>query len=206
VTRVLAEHDLRVVGIDLTPAMVDVARALVPTATLQVGDLTALPLDSDSFDVALCQQGLQFVPDQPAAAAEMRRVLRPGGRALVSCWSEVDRNPLFAGFRDGLQALGWSDLEPVFATPFSLGADRLGELLADAGFVDVEVAEVELALPIPDPRDVAEQYAAVPPFSLRWNVATETERNRYLDAATAHVAGGEPVPFRTSIATGAVSR
>jgi ubiquinone/menaquinone biosynthesis C-methylase UbiE len=46
-----------------------------------------LPFDDDSFDVVLCQQGLQFFPEQAAATAEMRRVLRPGGVAGVSVWA-----------------------------------------------------------------------------------------------------------------------
>jgi SAM-dependent methyltransferase len=206
VTRVLAEHELEVVGIDLTPAMLDVARARVPQAAFEVGDLTALRLDDASFDLALCQQGLQFVPDQPTAVAEMARILRPNGRALVSCWQDVERSPLFSGFRDGLREVGWTDLESVFAMPFSLGADRLRELLREARFADVDVQDVELTLPIPDPRDVAEQYASVPPFSLRWEGADEGDRQRYLDAATALVTPGELVPFRTWIGSGRITR
>jgi ubiquinone/menaquinone biosynthesis C-methylase UbiE len=46
----------------------------------------AMDLPDSSFDVVLCQQGLQFFPDRGAALREVRRVLVPGGRALLSVW------------------------------------------------------------------------------------------------------------------------
>jgi ubiquinone/menaquinone biosynthesis C-methylase UbiE len=53
-----------------------------------------LPVAHVSFDVATCQQGLQFFPDQLAALAEMRRALRPGGRIGVAVWKRVEECPL----------------------------------------------------------------------------------------------------------------
>jgi len=50
--------------------------------------------EDDSFDVALCQHGLQFFPDRPAAATEMRRVARPGGTAVISTWPAERPLPL----------------------------------------------------------------------------------------------------------------
>jgi SAM-dependent methyltransferase len=47
-----------------------------------------LQLPDASFDVVLCQQGLQFFPDQIAALREMRRVLKPGGRVGIAVWSK----------------------------------------------------------------------------------------------------------------------
>jgi SAM-dependent methyltransferase len=52
-------------------------------------DAAALPFDADDFDVALCQQGLQFFPERAAALAEMRRVLKPGGRVAVATWKDI---------------------------------------------------------------------------------------------------------------------
>jgi ubiquinone/menaquinone biosynthesis C-methylase UbiE len=48
---------------------------------------SAIAADDDSFDVVLCQHGLQFFPDRAAAVAEMRRVTRPGGTAVMSTWA-----------------------------------------------------------------------------------------------------------------------
>ena len=59
-----------VVGVDLSPDMLAVARALAPDVDWREGNASALPLrDGEQFDVVVCQQGLQFFPDRPAAAA-----------------------------------------------------------------------------------------------------------------------------------------
>src|SRR5690348_1294019 len=68
-----------VVGIDLNEAMLNVARHNSQIEWHQ-GNAMELPFEADSFDVVLCQQGLQYVPDRAAAMKEMARVLVPGGR------------------------------------------------------------------------------------------------------------------------------
>src|SRR6266545_3885805 len=77
----------RVTGLDLNQGMVEVARSLppVPGAAPIIwieGSALAMHLPDAVFDVVLCQQGVQFFPDRPAALREMRRVLVPGGRVL----------------------------------------------------------------------------------------------------------------------------
>jgi ubiquinone/menaquinone biosynthesis C-methylase UbiE len=96
VTRVAAQrfgHLAHIVGVDLNPGMLDVARAHTPATgvpvTWQQGDLCALPFPEGSFDIVLCQQGLQFVPDPSTALREMHRVLVPGGRLACTVFSEV---------------------------------------------------------------------------------------------------------------------
>lgn len=68
----------RVIGLDLNPGMLAVARALPPPSgallTWQEGSLEALPFEDEAFDVVLCQQGLQFCPNRAGAVREMRRV------------------------------------------------------------------------------------------------------------------------------------
>jgi SAM-dependent methyltransferase len=71
-----------VVGVDSSAPMLALA-ARRCDAELREGDATALPAESGAFDAALCVQVLEYVPDVAAALAELHRVLRPGGRALV---------------------------------------------------------------------------------------------------------------------------
>src|SRR5215510_9620836 len=82
-----------VVGVDLNPGMVGVARSLpVPIgASIEWLERSALDLrlEDASFDVVLCQQGLQFFPDKGVALREMRRVLDRGGRLALSVWNGV---------------------------------------------------------------------------------------------------------------------
>jgi ubiquinone/menaquinone biosynthesis C-methylase UbiE len=81
-------EDVRRVGIEWSPAMLDVARRraadLGRPVDLRVGDAQALDLPDASFDAAVCTFGLCAIPDHRRALAEMARVLRPGGRLLLA--------------------------------------------------------------------------------------------------------------------------
>jgi ubiquinone/menaquinone biosynthesis C-methylase UbiE len=78
---------VRLTGIELSPAMLDLARQRAPAlgreVDLRVGDAQALDFPDESFDTVTCTLGLCTIPDDGAAVAEMRRVLRPGGRLLL---------------------------------------------------------------------------------------------------------------------------
>jgi ubiquinone/menaquinone biosynthesis C-methylase UbiE len=79
--------DVRLTGIDFSPAMLELARRradqLGRTVELREGDAHALALADGSFDTVVCTLSLCAIPDPQAALAEMRRVLRPGGRLLL---------------------------------------------------------------------------------------------------------------------------
>ena len=90
----LLAHDLarlvgdtgRIVGLDMAPAMIKMARtrlAALPQAECVEGDACALKFADASFDAAVSTQVYEYVADMPGALSELRRVLRPGGRALV---------------------------------------------------------------------------------------------------------------------------
>ncbi|MFN2590075.1 MAG: methyltransferase domain-containing protein [Actinomycetota bacterium] len=131
----------RVVGLDVSPPMLAVARSVGTAAGLPIewheGDAMALPFGDAEFDAVLCQQGLQFFPDPPAGVREMRRVLRPGGRAVVSCWRSIEEDPAFGALDDAAaRHLG----RRVFTTRHALSdADMLRSFFTDAGFRDVTV-------------------------------------------------------------------
>lgn len=85
-----ASHGAQVIGVDLAPRLVQVAtdRAAAAglTVTFVLGDAQALPVQDASVDVALSVFGLIFATDQAQVAAEVVRVLRPGGRAVITGW------------------------------------------------------------------------------------------------------------------------
>jgi SAM-dependent methyltransferase len=135
-----------VVGVDISPAMLGVARAKdAPggaTIEWREGSAVALPCDDQAFDVVLCQQGLQFFPDRPAAVREMARVLKPGGRLCLNVWCDLALNPGQAAIEAaGLRQLGVSTLASAFVLhdPVELTA-----LLVDGGFKDVSVLPLRL--------------------------------------------------------------
>ncbi len=78
---------VRLSGIDLSPAMLEIARKrtkeLGVDADLREGDAQQLPFPDASFDTVVCTLSLCNIPDDRRAIAEMKRVLRPGGRLLL---------------------------------------------------------------------------------------------------------------------------
>lgn len=148
-----------VVGVDSNPAMLEVARAVADHEGHRIqwrqGDGTALDLPDATFDLATCQQGLQFFPDRAAGAAELRRILRDGGRAVIAVLQGLDRHPLYAALADAevphLAAFGVPVSYEEAIRPLSLGdEDELRDLLLDAGFRDVEVVPDAVEARFPD--------------------------------------------------------
>ena len=80
-------RDVRLTGIDISPAMLDIARKRAAEvgrdADLREGDAHELPFADASFDTVVCTLSLCNIPDPDRAVAEMKRVLRPGGRLVL---------------------------------------------------------------------------------------------------------------------------
>jgi ubiquinone/menaquinone biosynthesis C-methylase UbiE len=166
----------QIVGVDLHPGMLEVARTVAPTIDSGIvwmqGDGAALDLPDHSFDLVLCQQGLQFFPDRAAGAREMRRVARDTGRAALAVWQGLDRHPLFAALAEAelpeLTRFGVSVTHGDLVAPFSCGdPDVLRDLLREAGFQEVDVTQVSMVARFSAPDRFVERlefaYAAVVP-------------------------------------------
>jgi SAM-dependent methyltransferase len=115
-----------VIGVDfsaqaLAEAREQAARMGVSSASFRVGELTATGLPDACVEAVLCTDSIQF-PDEPALAyGEIRRVLKPGGRVVLTCWEALDRNDERLSLR--------------------VRRADLGAGLHQAGFTDVEVRE-----------------------------------------------------------------
>jgi ubiquinone/menaquinone biosynthesis C-methylase UbiE len=127
----------RVVGLDLTEAMLAVAARLDPEVEWQLGDAMDLPFGDETFDVVLSQAGLMFFPDRLVALREMRRVLRRGGRLAVQVWGAAAAQTAFA---DIVERRADKTVADRYRAPWSLpDPDELEADVAAAGFADVEV-------------------------------------------------------------------
>ena len=130
----LLERGATVTGVDSSLAMLAIARQRAPGASLLEGTVTQLPLEDATFDRALSVQVLEYVADVDGALAELRRILRPGGRLLI--W-DIDWSTLSWHSHDGermarmLAAWDRHLADPVL--PRTLAA-----ALRRAGFTDVQ--------------------------------------------------------------------
>ena len=134
---------------DVSPQMTAMAaeRAAareLPNVRAEVLDLERIAVPDASFDVVLCREGLMLVPDPAAAAREIRRVLRPGGRFALSVWGPRERNPWLGVIFDTLTAASGTPVPPPgIPGPFSLDdAGRLEAVLTGAGLANVVVSEL----------------------------------------------------------------
>ena len=181
VTRLAAERvgpTGRVAGADMNAAMLEVARALSagsqPPIDWYETAAEAMPLPDASFDVVLCQLGLQFMRDKAAALREMRRVLVPGGQVFITVPKLM---PIF----DVMHGAIARHIDPGTAAfvhlVFSLG-DRasLERLLDHAGFDDVTVEPSTKEFHLPPAADFLWQYIQSTPLAPSIMGADENRR------------------------------
>lgn len=158
----------RVIASDISPEMLEhVTTGLDPDAApVQTVECSAtdLRLPDATVDVVLCQQGLPFVRDRGAAAREMRRVLRTGGRVGVAVWRSNPRLEPFIIYGDVLRAGGLAEPFPhaYDTTVNSMSPNEVEGMLATAGFVDVQVITAQLELSWPSPEAAARAVTGTP--------------------------------------------
>jgi ubiquinone/menaquinone biosynthesis C-methylase UbiE len=139
-----------VVGLDLNDGMLTVARRLRPDLEWRQGDAVSLPFPDDSFDVALCQSGLMFVPDSGRAIAQMARVVAPGGTVAVQVWSALERQRGVLPFAEAVARHAGRDAVDLIGTYFRLGdQDALCQLCRAAGLIVTDVHTMPVTLHSP---------------------------------------------------------
>jgi ubiquinone/menaquinone biosynthesis C-methylase UbiE len=150
-----AAKGLSAIGVDIAPAMVDLARGRGRGAEFRIGDAEALDFGDGSFDAVVCAFGLLHLAEPERAIAEAFRVLRPGGAYAFTVWDGPER-AAFLGL--GMAAvLVHADM----AVPLPLGppifqmADRASTTAAleRAGFHDAAVREVPIVVRGARPED-----------------------------------------------------
>jgi SAM-dependent methyltransferase len=140
------------VSSDASEAMLEIARTRANELGIENVEFKRLELEwidlpTADVDAVLCRWGLMLVVDPEAAAREMRRVLRPGGRLAVAVWDQSFANPWATVPTMAMIELGhMSPPPPVGPGMFALAAPgALQELLESTGFVQIDVGPVELS-------------------------------------------------------------
>lgn len=157
-----------VTAIDLSPEMIEVARATpaptTPPIEWQAGDAASLPFPDGAYDVALCQMALMFMENRTAAVSEMRRVLKPGGRAVVSTPGPIQ--PVFTALEQAIVEHIGADLGMFVRAVFSMhDPDAVATLLRDAGLHEVSGTVSPVRLRLPSPSEFLWQYISVTPLA-----------------------------------------
>jgi ubiquinone/menaquinone biosynthesis C-methylase UbiE len=110
-----------VVGIDINPAMLEVARDVRPDIEWRDGDAVELPVDDGSFDAVLCQSALFFFPDPAAAIREMSRVAKAGGAVAVQSYASIEAQPGYGAFVDAIVKHAGPEAKSPVTTYFAQG-------------------------------------------------------------------------------------
>jgi SAM-dependent methyltransferase len=142
----------QVTGLDINAGMLAVARSLPPPSGPAIrwveGNAEAMDFQDGSFDVILCQQGLQFFPDRLTALREMHRVLAPGGRVALSVWKSA--GPYNIAVAEALERhVGMETANKYRASRVVPNAGALHRLLVEAGFCSVQVRASALTIRLP---------------------------------------------------------
>jgi ubiquinone/menaquinone biosynthesis C-methylase UbiE len=177
------------VGLDLNPGMLAVARSVSgghhPLIEWQQGSALELPFRDGSFDVVLCQLGLQFFPDRAAALGEMLRVLIPGGRLALSVYSAIERTPVALALAEALDRHLGQGASAVKRSEHVLAdAVELHRLVIDAGFIDVTLEPVTQTIRFASPRDYVRLQIAATPMAAMVAGMESDKRDAVIDAIT----------------------
>jgi SAM-dependent methyltransferase len=140
-----AERGADVIGVDVSAAMVTLARTRHPGLDFRQADAESLPFDDGTFDAVVANFLVPHLAHHDRTMVELVRVLAPGGRLALTTWDTPDRMRLLGVLLDALAEVGAeppADLPP--GPPFFLYADeaRFAGLLTDAGLSDVAVDTV----------------------------------------------------------------
>jgi len=138
-------------------------------------DVEDIPFDDASFDRVTCRFGIMFCPDAVGALREIRRVVKPGGRAAFVVWAPAAENPMFNVTNGVLAAHGLVPPPPPGAlTPFTFAEPgSLSAKMREAGFSDVHEKK----------RDVGWAWPGPPESHIQFMRATQPATQRALDTA-----------------------
>lgn len=206
-TTVLAERVgvTAVSACDPSPLFLDECRTRVPGVDARPGRAEQLPYGDDEFDAALAQLVLHFVSDPRAAAAEMRRMVRPGGAVAACGWDFAGGMEMLQSFWDAAQALDPD--APAESRVMRFGKPgEIVELFDAAGLVDLVESDLGVSVLYTGFEDLwagfmegvgpAGSYAVALPEDRRRELRAELERRLDVGdgpfelAAVAHCAVG----------------
>jgi ubiquinone/menaquinone biosynthesis C-methylase UbiE len=159
----------RVLATDIAADMLEFGRERAAQAELDnveflEADAEALPIDDEFFDAVLCRQGLQFLPDALGTLKQLHTFLKRDGRLAAAVWGPPDTVHFARPVSVILTALDLPAPPPGRPGIFALAdRHRLAQLVADAGFRDVETGTVTAVYETASPEDFTQWARDVAP-------------------------------------------
>jgi ubiquinone/menaquinone biosynthesis C-methylase UbiE len=165
----------KVVGVDINPIMLNMAHRCAAGKNIEwkEGSAISLPFPSESFDLVICQQGLQFFPDRTKALREMNRVLVRGsnrgykrggkgssyGRLVLRAWTSIKDSPGFHILEQILQETISRGSATILQLPHSLSdSSTLVSLVRAAGFNKILSKEITKTISFPSVEEFVVGY------------------------------------------------
>ena len=177
----VSKAECKIVGIDINEGMLNMARKNT-AIEWHLGSATELPFSDGSFDVVLCQQGLQYFPDRAAAMREMARVLVPGGRVSLNVWGAFDRQVFYVALVDGIGKFLGAEAKKAFDLAFSLNtSEELRSLARDAGLKNIKVRFEHRTMRHPSAAEIAAGMMQATPIASQFMALPEDKRNAFAE-------------------------
>ena len=176
-----------VIGTDINAEMLALAkrRCADSTPAVRFIECPAHPLDipDNSTDFVVCQQGFQFFPDKLAAAHEIYRVLRDGGKVIATTWLPVSECEYFGAICDALNSIGEPELADMMRVPFDyMPESELTAAFEEAGFESVMLKQQEQNLVIDGGITDAVQVAYATPIGPKLSALPDERQDQFRKA------------------------
>lgn len=174
----------KVLAADINSEMLEIAtqRCAGKPSTVEFVETPAYPLDveSSSIDFVVCQQGFQFFPDKGAAVGEIFRVLRDGGKIVVTTWCSVGECQFFGSICTALDAIGMQDISNMMKIPFDfMPASELLTHFETSGFQNVKVCQLEDGLVIEGGVGKAIEVAFATPIGPKLRMLSDRHQDQF---------------------------
>jgi SAM-dependent methyltransferase len=152
-----AARGASVIGTDLSPGMIALARRRHPELEFQQADAERLPFSDGTFDAVVANLLIPHLPRPEAGVEELTRVLKPGGRLAMSMWDRPERSRLVGVIWEAIAEVGAPPPAgiPPGPPPFRYAdEDELARLFASAGLTEVSFRQIQFSHPVSNGEEI----------------------------------------------------
>ena len=191
-----------VVGVDLSPGMIEVARAAqIPHARFEVMDIEQLSFTDAYFDAAVCGHGIQFAPELGKALGEARRVLRGQSRFAASVPVAGNTESVWVLLETVINRWLPAEVQAVDQSPTRVAvadAKRFRQAALDAGFAVAEVEVIEEHVTWESAEQLVSLFTSWWSCASRLDVIDDERRRGFTQEALATIKRAHPAAIHTT--------